>query len=165
MSTTIKISLKDRKVTSLKSPPIEEEESELNTDRMETWANLEEENVMLEDATDSQMGEKSKTLRKSRRESKKRFFYLSEDDYEQENNDAFIKNNEKETPYDDIDDFLNDGSEENTNITTENNIEVKQNIDTYEKIKEKLSQKKKKSKKKKKFPLEPDEDYAPDEVD
>merc|ERR1712106_271122 len=44
-------------------------------------------------------------------------------------------------------------------------IEVKQNIDTYEKIKEKLSQKKKKSKKKKKFPLEPDEDYAPDEVD
>merc|ERR1712106_261078 len=44
-------------------------------------------------------------------------------------------------------------------------IEVKQNIDTYEKIKEKLLQKKKKSKKKKKFPLEPDEDYAPDEVD
>ena len=28
-----------------------------------------------------------------------------------------------------------------------------------------MSQKKKKSKKKKKFPLEPDEDYAPDEVD
>lgn len=162
MSTTIKISLKDKKVLNLPLAA-QEEESERNTDRMEVNTSLEDENLANDESTESQTN--SKASRKSSRAKKKRFFYASDDDYEQEGEleNIIRKTKEVEIPNDDIDDIINDGSEENTNIETEDNSEKDENIDIYQKMNDKVSQKNKRSKKKK-FPLEPDDEYE-EEID
>ena len=129
---------------------------------MEKNTHSDEEMLMIDETTDS------KPLRKSSRTSKQRFFILSEGDFETEqggNDDTFSENDEETPPYDDIDTFLNDGSEENTNISNTDDFEKEEYMVIQEKTKAKPSKNNKTSKKRNNSPSESENDSISNEND
>merc|ERR1712106_202577 len=133
--------------------------------------NLEEESLKIDESIATQKETSSKTSRKSKKAKRKKWIYEPEDDFEQNKgeieNESIEPNDEEiqdDIPFDDIDDFIKDGSEEDMDTTNEENIEVGGNVDTCRETDNTVSSKIKRSKKKQ-FPLEPEEDFQQNEDD